>query len=214
MKLRESIEQYVKELENDKRAVVKGDLDQYRDYIITMDSDGLGKSDFIMIEDIDDSSLIDFVGDYLIRRVKLNEKNYVSVLNNFKAFFEYFKKNKEITEEKGDKTVKILNYYIETIPILKKFEKELRGFIENSVDSLNRIEGIKSSLVTVEKIENDRLWLNAMAEEKMIGPFVLTDKITESARKGFSFECEYGEIDDKYYFIFVGNVYPEGFEIK
>ena len=213
MKFKEAIEKYVKGLGRDKGAVVLGDLEQYHDYLITINSDEKGKSDFIIVEDICESSLIDFVGDYLLRKVELNEKNYISVLNNFKAFFEYLRQNNDITEQKADKIIKILNYYIEIIPVLKKFERKLKEFINSSLGSYGRMKEIKSSLVTVERIENDNLWLNVMAEDKIIGPFVVTDEIAQSARRGFSFECEYGRIGNEYYFIFVGNVYPEGFEV-
>ncbi len=211
MKLMESIDEYVINLDDKKRALVKGDLEQYRDYLITTGSDGEDKIDFIMVDDMEEGALIDFIGDYLLRKVELSQKNYTSVLKNFKNFFTFLKDSGSISEEKTDKLIKILDYYIAIIPQLKEFERKLTHYIENSLGTLKGIGHLKSSFVTIEDVKNNELWLDSMADKRKIGPFVLPEEICKLARKGFSFECEYGEIDNKYYFIFVSNVYPEGF---
>ncbi len=203
-------DKYISSIKGEKKDLIRSDINRFSEFIensIAGKERALYK---INIQDVENDMILAYIGDYLLWKVSLNNDSYVSILVNLLNYYKFIKNENIIDSKKYNNIEKIFNYYIAVIPDIKSFRCELNNYIKNSFNYLNRCKNVCSSFVEIERIEKNILWLYSFKEKKEIGPFVLLKNITKYARIGFSFEAEYTISSGNYYFIFAGNVYPEG----
>ena len=204
------LDKYISSIKGEKKDLIETDINQFSEFI---ENSIVGKNRTlykINIQDIENNMILAYIGDYLLHKVNLISDSYVGVLMNLLNYYRFIRNENIIDSKKYNRIKKIFNYYIDIIPDVKAFSYELNNYITNSFNYLNKIEDVYSSFVKIERIEKNLLWFYSYREKKEIGPFVLLKNITKYARIGFSFEAEYTISSGNYYFIFAGNVYPEG----
>jgi len=171
------------------------------------ESEGQSFCGLFGIDKLSAGRINEFLDYFLIRKVAGSKQLMKNAGVVMRRLVRWLKENAYIDEQGAARMAKTVAGLKDDLPKVHELAELL--WEEAEANPFSQFEEYEEGHFLIDKIEQGRLWLEDFyTEDRLIGPIIVSKRISKAAKKGWTLGLKIGRMMDKWYIIESGNVYP------